>query len=270
MYLSEVCSTTSAGNSGGWTVAIPLAGEQPLANELFIKRRLTLARGIQVRRPEPRTVWREDFVDQNQTSIEPAPFEFGVSDDQAAGGSILGRLSIDLQAEIAQFVCRFQSDALRHEFKTDVLIVARFSLGRWRENRLGQSVTLSQSSWQLHAADLAGSLILAPPRAFEITTHDAFERNHIRFPDDHTSSFQHRLGGFSDLRMHRNLHRKQMMLNWQTLEPKLAQLRQHTPFVRNPAREYPVESTDAVGADDQKSIAEVIDIANFPLTFWQI
>src|SRR4051794_11403066 len=46
-------------------VLVPAGSLQPVANELLVERRRTAAGLVLIRRPEPRAVRREHFVDQN-------------------------------------------------------------------------------------------------------------------------------------------------------------------------------------------------------------
>ncbi len=46
------------------------------------------------------------------------------------------------------------------------------------------------------------------------------------------------------------------------IEPESGNLGQHPPFVRDAGGQYPVEGADAVRADQQKAIAQIVDIAH--------
>ena len=54
------------------------------------------------------------------------------------------------------------------------------------------------------------------------------------------------------------------------IEPKRGYLRQYAPLVGYAGGKYPVEGADAVGADQQELIADVIDIAYFAAADGQI
>ncbi len=56
----------------------------------------------------------------------------------------------------------------------------------------------------------------------------------------------------------------------QTVEPEGADLGEHAPLVGNAGGQHPVEGADAVGADQQQFVAQVVDIAHFAAADGQV
>ena len=50
------------------------------------------------------------------------------------------------------------------------------------------------------------------------------------------------------------------------LEPERGDLRQHFALVGNAGAEHVVERRDAIGGDDEQTIAEIVDVADLALT----
>ena len=63
-----------------------------------------------------------------------------------------------------------------------------------------------------------------------------------------------------------------MVADIQMIKPKKAHRGQQSAFVRNPCWQNKVESTDAVGTDDQQCVAQVIDVAYLATSLrkWQL
>jgi hypothetical protein len=61
-------------------VFIPGGSIEEFAEELFVERSLRAPGFPLVCWPESRGVWSEDFVDENQSVLKPAPFKFCIGD----------------------------------------------------------------------------------------------------------------------------------------------------------------------------------------------
>src|SRR5215469_15632849 len=83
------------GQCGRGRLLVPADALEVVADELLIEGRLRLAGRIEVRGPEARRIGSESFVDPDELTADEAEFEFCVSDDDAAGGSVLGCAAID-------------------------------------------------------------------------------------------------------------------------------------------------------------------------------
>ena len=71
------------------------------------------------------------------------------------------------------------ADDLDGTLEVDVLVVAFGGFGGGREDRLGEAVRFGQSGRQVDPADLAGALVLVPPRATQVAADDALDRQHL-------------------------------------------------------------------------------------------
>src|SRR5262249_42276985 len=50
------------------------------------------------------------------------------------------------------------------------------------------------------------------------------------------------------------------------IEPEQRQRRQHAALVRDGSRQHPVEGADAIGGDNDETIAEIVDVADLAAT----
>ena len=92
---------------------------------------------------------------------------------------------INLQTEVFDALGRFLAKNLHALLHVDVLVMTGFSLGRGREDRLRQLRPELQSSRQFDSANALGFLIFLPAGAGQITAHNAFDRQRLRFAHNH-------------------------------------------------------------------------------------
>src|SRR6056297_4176716 len=124
-----------------------------------------------------------------------------------------------------------------------------FRLGCRREDRLGQSITLLQSSGQRDPTNGTGLLVLAPATPFQVPADDTFKGYHARFANDHAAAFER--GGIDALQtFQRQFARDPMVGETELAEPELAHRGQQLALARNPRGEDPVKGADPVSADD--------------------
>ena len=111
------------------TVLVPRGPVQKLAHELLVEGRLGPAGNPIIRRPKPRTIRRQDFIDQNQTPLEPAPLSLGISDEDPFRLSDLAAATVDLDGTFLQLVRDSRTKLFSHHFEGNILIVPCFRFG---------------------------------------------------------------------------------------------------------------------------------------------
>ena len=192
-----------------------------------------------------------------------SPLELGVGDDNPFLCRPLGTLLIDLQASFAQLLGHITPNFVHHSFERDILVVSGFRFGCRGEDRLVKPRRLDQSAGKRNATNRLGLLVLFPPRAGQVAANDAFNGNHPSLFNQHGPSFE----GLP-VRPFGKIHRVQIgrdkMVRWvEHIEPESANLRQHAPLVGNSRGEHVIKGADAIGADHQQPVAQVIHVAHF-------
>src|SRR5215472_1118429 len=170
---------------GSRGLLVPLDRFQVVANELLVVRLLRPPRLILVRGPEPRRVGCKDLVGQDQTLRCMAELKFGIRDDNAAAGGVVGRGFINADAQVTKLFRELGSHALAHVVKRNILVVPADSFGCRRKDGLRQLVRLAQTGGKLDSADRPGSLVILPSRAGEVAADYTFDIDHLRFADQH-------------------------------------------------------------------------------------
>ena len=72
----------------------------------------------------------------DQLAIQFTKLKLGIGDDNPKGAGVLSSLEVDLQALLLHLICPLLAQDFNHGLEGDVFIMAFFSLGRWREDRL--------------------------------------------------------------------------------------------------------------------------------------
>src|SRR6185369_15967037 len=111
------------GEGGGWAAFVPAGGFQPVADELFVERRLAVARFVLVGGPEAGAVGGEDFVDEQHFAAGVAELELRVGDDDPPCEGVFDRLRIDVQTSAAKFGRGLFSDDFAHLPERNVDVV---------------------------------------------------------------------------------------------------------------------------------------------------
>jgi hypothetical protein len=265
------------GDDFGWqfrrrAVLIPAAGGEPVADELFVERRLAAAGLVLIGRPEPRAVGRQHFVDEDQLVVDQAELELGVGNDDALARRELGAARVEVDAPLRQLFAQLAADAGAHVVVGNILVVqALLGFGGRCEDRAGQLVAFCQASGKFDAAHGAGLLIFAPCRPRKITAHDTLDWHHAGLPHEHRAALEWLAVDARRQAEVVHLARDHVVRHiLEVLEPKPAQLREHAAFIRNAARQHPVERADAIGAHEEQRIAEVVNIAHLSAAHGQI
>src|SRR5450830_1336397 len=199
---------------------------QVVAHELLVERRRRDAGLIGIGRPEARGVGRQHFIHQvHDAVVVEAEFEFGVGDDDAARGRVLGRGLVQCNADVAHLGGQFGTDASFHVGKADVFIMlAQIGLGRRGEQWLRQLFSLLQAGWQLDAADAARILIIFPARTDDVTAHHRLDHDGFQSLGDHGTALHlfHFLWRYHRFRRHAGQMIRHDMT--QFLEPEVTHL----------------------------------------------
>ena len=129
--------------------------------------------------------------------------------------------------------------------------------------------TLLQPGRQRDAAHRARLLIFFPAGPVQIPAHDALDRHHLALAHQHAAAFQRRDIRAAGQQPGVDVGRDQVVRRVQLLEPELTDLRQHTSLVGDAGRQHPVECADAVGADQQQLVTQIIDVPDLAASHGQ-
>ena len=139
----------------------------------------------------------------------------------------------------------------------------RFFLGGGREDRLGQAIALLETlpagecRTRFRSADTPSSPSPTDSRGHALDRHD------FGLPHEHAAAGQRgRIDAPAAGPMALDVGREQVIGLAQPLEPERADLRQHATLVGNAGGQDPVEGADAVGADQQQLVAQVVNVAD--------
>ena len=141
--------------------------------------------------------------------------------------------------------------------------MARFRLGRRREDRLGQLLGSRAARAAADAADRAALAILLPAGAGQVAAHDALDRHHLRLARPAScgraacSACAANAGPMSATSMLSRWFGTSRKSNQNSVMP--VRMR---PLSGMPRRQHPVEGADAVGGDDDQAVAQVVDVAD--------
>ena len=199
---------------------------------MFVERRRADTGPVFIRRPKARGVGSEHFVHQGQRAIGiETKFKLGVGDDDAARGSVLHCLVIQVQADAAHALGQIRADGVHHLIEADVLVViAERSLGCGREQRLRQTLGLAQTRRQRNAAHSTAGLIVFPARADQIAAHHRLDQQRLELLCDHGAA-THLLHFF---RRHHTLGRNTGEVigceRAETAKPEIGHLVEHLPL----------------------------------------
>ena len=167
---------------------VPVESFEIIADELFIETGLAAASLILVGGPEAGGIRGEDFVDQEQLAIEQTEFEFGISDDDAALAGVFAGERVDFHARGAGLLGDIAADEFHGLGEGNIFIMTRLGLGGRCENRFRQFRRFLQPPWKFDATDRLPLAVFLPTRTGEVTAHDAFDGEGLRFFDDHAAS----------------------------------------------------------------------------------
>src|ERR1039458_5005589 len=141
------------GEDGARRSLVPIQCFEVVADELFVKTRLRLARCVRVGRPKTRAVRRECFIDEEQLFAIATAIEFRVGDNDTAPGGVIAGEAVQRQGNVAHFFSERLADDLGATLKVDVLVVARLGLRGGCENRVWKGTRFDQALWEAMAAD---------------------------------------------------------------------------------------------------------------------
>ncbi len=208
---------------------------------------LIVAIGVEV----TRAVGGVHLVNEVNLAVLFAEFVFGIHQDEASPGGHFRaapeqRPRVGFQLRVVLLTHNALPDDL---LAADVLVVAFFSLGSRRNDRLREGIAFAQAIGHGYAADAAfAGLVLPPGMAGEIA------------PDDHL----HADGFALQTYRHVGVGRGEQPVGHDVargLEKIHRRLVEHLSFVRNGLGQDVVKSGDAVGSDHDEQVADSIYVA---------
>ena len=136
------------------------------------------------------------------------------------------------------------------------------------EDRLWELLAFLQAFRQLDAADFAVLLIAFPARAGDVAADDAFDRDHIELLCLHGAAFKFR--SLEEFRHIFGVDGDHMIRHdvFREIEPELGHAVQHAAFFRDRAFQDVVKSRNAVCADHDEAVAQIIQFTNFAGFKW--
>src|SRR5579864_7726348 len=158
---------------------VPAKTLEIVADVLLVEGGLRTARPVLLDVPEAGGVGGHHLVDEDDLAVEAAELELGVGEDDAGLERTLVTKAVELEAEPLERCRQLASRTIGQLGPGDVLIVAGGRLGGRCEDRLRQSIALVQASRQALAGDGAASLVILPPGARDVATHDALEHDRL-------------------------------------------------------------------------------------------
>ena len=251
-----------SGENGGRTVLVPSGRFEPVAHELLVVARRAAAGSVLIDGPEARAIGGEDLVDQDDAIVEQAELKLGVGEDDAARAREVSGLGVDVEAQIAQGGGSFETDDLDHALERDIFVMSGRGFAGGGKNRFGKWIAFTEASRKFESAHGLTGLIFLPARPREISAHHALDRKDASLRDDHAATIEFFKIGLRRKRHIAGMHAEQVVRHAEVAKPKPTELCEDSPLIRDATRQNPVEGTDAVGRDEEQSIAKFIDIAH--------
>src|ERR1035437_4505074 len=166
-----------------WGVPVPATRAplrvEPIAQWLFVETRLRAARLVLFGAPDTRTVWREDFVDQQRTAADVTELELGVGDDDAALRGQVTATAVHAPAETLQVSGSLRAEQGTHSGDGDVLVVPDGGLRGRTEDRLCESIALDETGREILTCERPLLAVLLPSRSGQVAAHDTFHGEHL-------------------------------------------------------------------------------------------
>ena len=136
--------------------------------------------------------------------------------------------------------------------------------GRRSENRFRKLFTFPKSFRQPDTADGAVFFVTFPAGSCNVSPDDAFHRNHLQLLGFHAVSVKRRLS--EKLRHIRHISGNHMVRHhvFCKIKPKLGHLIQYFTFFRNRTFQNIIECRNAVSADHDKAVTQIIQFTNLP------
>ncbi len=190
-YFAAVRAITSPGNCRAGRGLVPIERLQIIAHELFVETGRTLSDDVMICRPESRRIRRQHFIDQKQFSVDGSKFEFGVGEND----SFLFRRD---RARPNKFPDSNLSRVAPISSPRILAHVAMSMFSSWPVSAFVAGVKIGSGNFdasfrpagKFDSANALRLLIFFPTGAGEITTHDAFDRQRLRFFHDHRPAFE--------------------------------------------------------------------------------
>jgi hypothetical protein len=253
-----------------------------VAHVLLVEVVLLPARLMTVRRPIARAVRRQHLIDQDQLvgaaalGIQGvAELELRVGKNDPAVQGILGPGGVDGQGRVPQPLDDLPPAHRTGLLEVQRLVVAARGLGRGREDRLGQPVSIAEAFGQRHAAHGSALLVLAPARPGQVPAYHELDGDDLSGPADHDPPRDLRpLGGVEPRHVGGVTGDDVVADDPQPadhLEPLDADLRKQPALAGDGRGQDHVKGADAIGGHDQQprwSVRfgrEAVDVADLAL-----
>ena len=136
--------------------------------------------------------------------------------------------------------------------------------GRRRENRFRELFTFLEPFRQTDTADGAVFFVAFPAGTCDVSANNAFYRNHLQLLGFHAVSIKF---GFSEKHRHIRCVNRNHMVRYHVfckIKPKLGHLIQYFTFFRNRTFQNIIECGNAVSANHDKAVAQIIQFTNLP------
>ncbi len=237
--------------------------DEPFAQELLVEvLRLLPGRDlvvVGVGDPVAAAIRRVDLVDEHEPSVQQTKLVLGVHEDETAlAGHFLPALEQGNGDALHFRPQAGDNQPARHHLvrRQAFVVLSLLGFGRRGDDWLRQGVIFLEARRQLQAVGPGHTLAVQCPQtgardARDVAADDDFDRQGGGLVHEHDVGVRHGHDVVGD-----QIGR--------LLEPPGSELVEHLPLVGDHAQ-HPVESTDAVGRDQQTTVAEVVDIADFAL-----
>jgi hypothetical protein len=148
----------------------------------------------------------------------------------------------------------------------------RSAIGRlrgWREDGRGEFLRLAQAGWQGNSAHLAGSLVILPAGADQVTAHYRFDGQGLEAPRHHAAAFHLRtLGGIGQHCGQRAIEQVVRDDVSGSGEPEIRDAVEDAALAGNRVRQDYVKGGQAVGGHDEQAVRiDGVDIAHLAAVY---
>ena len=255
---------------GKLVVAVGI-GLEPVADELLVEGRLTVAGLVTFGGPETAAVGSQHLVAQNDIALfVEAELELGVGDDDAAGPCVLSALFIEGDGAVAELLgillslsgeLLFQN--LYALLEADVLVmIADLGLGAGSVDGLRELIAFPEAFGELDAADGAVLFVALPAAAGDVAADDALDGKHVELFAHHAVAVKavltEKLGHIGDIRADHVVGQDIPGV----IEPESGHLGQDGALLCNLVLQDHVKSGDAVGRNHDQAVADIVYFAD--------
>ena len=219
--------------------------------------------------PEARGIRGQGLVDQGQRAVRvQTELELGVGDNHAAPGGVGAGARVQLQARLAHPSGELFPEQILDLGEHDVLVVgAGGSLGRGREQRLGQAFGQAQAGRQPQAAHAPGLLVVAPAGTDQVAAHDGLHRQRLEAAHAHAAPGKLRALGVVERQFVQGQAAAVARQHaGEEVEPERRHPGQRLALAGDRCRQHHVERRQAVGGHQQQVLGvDLVQVADLAL-----